>query len=555
MRIEQIPISVQNPARLAAVRRTALIDSPNDEAFDRLARLAARMVRAPVAMVVLINGDKHFLKSCVGVPEPLASTRELPLCRVSFCQCVVASELPLIVSDARIHPLGQDNMPVNLLGVTAYLGIPIRLSTGEVLGSFCVIDFAPRAWTQEDVATMQDIAAAVMTEIELRTTVRERDEQMERLREEDRRKDEFLAMLAHELRNPLAPLLTALQMMRLRIAQPQDHERYVVMAERQVRRLTRLVDDLLDVSRITRGKVELRRRPIALGQVLQRAVETASPFIRARGLLLCVSHPPESCLLLADADRLEQVFVNLLNNAAKYTEPGGTLTLRSELEGSTAVVRVKDTGIGIEPEKLSRVFDLFMQANPSIDRRHGGLGVGLTLVRALVEMHGGSVEAVSEGLERGSEFIIRLPSLDQTADKPASSQAGASTMPRSSVLKVLVVDDNTDAAAILGEALSAMGHIAYTARDGYEAVELARQHLPDAVLLDIGLPGLDGYQTAKRLQGLGLEVAPRLFALTGYGQLHDRMRSHEVGIERHLVKPVDLEELFDLLRESPVASA
>jgi signal transduction histidine kinase/ActR/RegA family two-component response regulator len=371
----------------------------------------------------------------------------------------------------------------------------------------------------------------------------------ERLAESDRQKDEFLAVLAHELRNPLAPLRNALHVMRLAVDNGPAREHARGVAERQVKHLARLVDDLLDVSRITRGKLPLRKEPVDLAAAVSGAVTAARPLIDARRHDLSVSLPLEPLRLEADPTRLEQVLVNLLTNAAKYTDPGGRIGLTAERDGHEAVLRVRDTGVGIPAELIPRVFEPFMQAERSVDRTHGGLGIGLTLVKCLVEMHGGSVTAHSEGPGKGSEFVVRLPALPparagrpEAVFKPGKPNPGRS-------LRVLVVDDCVDAAESLAVLLNLWGHEVHVAHDGTAALEVAAACRPEVVLLDLGLPGMDGYEVARRLRARP-GPCPLLVALTGYARAGDRRRTREAGFHEHLAKPVDLEALEVLLAGS-----
>jgi CheY-like chemotaxis protein len=320
------------------------------------------------------------------------------------------------------------------------------------------------------------------------------------------------------------------------------------MIDRQVRRLMRLVDDLLDVSRITQGKIQLRRERAELRGIVNRAVETARPFIDSRKHELSVSLPAEAIWLDADPARLEQVVVNLLNNAAKYTEPGGHIWLTVEREGPEAVLRVTDTGIGIQAEMLPRVFDLFVQADGSLARAQGGLGVGLTLVKRLVEMHGGRVIAQSEGVGRGSEFSVRLPTLPEITALP-SEAVPKRPQEVGTPLRVLVVDDNVDTAESLAMLLRRYGHDVEVAHTGPTALRLAQEHPPDVVLLDIGLPGMDGLQVAHKLRQQERMENVRLIATTGYGSDCDRQHCHDAGFDYHLLKPVDFAKLQELLGE------
>jgi PAS domain S-box-containing protein len=370
----------------------------------------------------------------------------------------------------------------------------------------------------------------------------------EALARADRDKDEFLAVLAHELRNPLAPISYALHLLDERglSESARQHTRRIV--ERQVGRLARLIDDLLDVSRIRTGKVELRRDPIELGGLIRHTVEIARPVFEERGHELSVCLPDEPVWLEADPVRLEQVLSNLLNNAIKFTEDGGTISVAAERQAHEIILRVKDTGVGITPDLLPRIFDLFTQGDRSLDRSRDGLGIGLTLSRRLVELHGGTIEAHSEGLGKGSEFVIRLPALLQVSP-PDDAPAPAGAPPELRPLRVLVVDDSEDTAEMMTVLLEMDGHEIQVAHSGPAALETAAAFRPDVVLLDIGLPGLDGYQVAQRLREDPVLREMTLIAASGYGQEADLHRSREVGFDRHLVKPVDPRELRELLAE------
>ncbi len=370
------------------------------------------------------------------------------------------------------------------------------------------------------------------------------------LAEIDRRKNEFLAMLGHELRNPLAPIMTALQLMRLSGDRQFERERSVI--ERQADHMLRLVEDLLDVSRIVQGKVELRHELFELHEAATRAIEMACPLFERRCHELRVDVPREGLYIRGDLARLSQVIGNLLINAGKYTEPRGTIALSAAREGHEVVIRVRDTGIGITPETLARVFDLFSQGERSLARSEGGLGIGLTVVRSLVQLHKGSVTAHSEGQGRGSEFVVRLPLhvVDEAAVTPRPAETSFGDLSGSAEgarQRVLVVDDNEDAAYLLGVALTTLGYEVAVAHDGPEALRCAEAAPPDAAVLDIGLPVMDGYELAARLRALpGLSALP-LVAITGYGQDTDRCSSREAGFAEHLVKPVDIRAVRALM--------
>jgi len=397
------------------------------------------------------------------------------------------------------------------------------------------------------IATLQQKAAALEAESKQRAVLESAlRHKIDELAEVDRRKDEFLAMLGHELRNPLAPVTTALQIMRIHESEPSRVARSREIVERQIDHMTRLIDDLLDISRITRGKIELREQSLLLSSVIERAVESARPLIDERGHRIALDLPTEPVTFLADPARLAQVFTNLLNNAAKYTDVGGRIWLRARVEGKELVVGVKDDGPGLTSELRNHAFDLFMQGPQTRARAGGGLGIGLTLVRRLVELHGGTVEALSEGPGKGAEFVVRLPlRVPAPVDGVTPGVAVAGAGPRR---RVLVVDDNVDAAEALGELLRDYGHEVATAHDGTQALDHARLHRPEIVLLDISMPEMDGYEVAKRIRGeLGLGDA-LLVALSGYGEDRHRRLAREAGFDQHITKPVDAAKLEELLK-------
>ena len=363
------------------------------------------------------------------------------------------------------------------------------------------------------------------------------------LQDTDRSKDEFLAMLGHELRNPLAPILTALHLMRLRSgSEGSEREREII--ERQVKHLSRLVDDLLDVSRATMGKIDLRREPLEISTAVARAVEVSAPLMEAKKQKLTVRVPGEGLLVAGDPVRLAQVIGNLLNNAAKYSEEGGNIDVHARRDGAEILITIKDDGRGIAADRLPTIFDLFVQGDQPVDRSQGGLGVGLTLVRSLVALHGGRVEARSDGPGRGSEFRIRLPALNEPLAKarPVIERRGPNRK-----LRVLVVDDNVDAAEMLAHALRHSGHEVREEHDGLAALVTAAEFRPDVLLLDLGLPGMDGFEVARRLRADPRFAKVRIVALTGYGQETDKKRTAEVGIDCHLVKPVEMDQVIDAI--------
>ncbi len=423
-----------------------------------------------------------------------------------------------------------------------WLAAPLIGRDGRNLGLVQLSDKYTDDFNEADEALLVQLAQTASVALENARLYQD-------LRERDRRKDEFLAMLAHELRNPLAPIRNAVHI--LELAGPMDA--HVATARdligRQINHLVRLVDDLLDVSRITRDKINLVKAPVELASVIAVAVESCRPLIDERRQNLELVMPPEPVRVSADLTRLAQVVLNLLNNAAKYTDEGGRIRLSVAVEKNQAVIRVRDNGTGIAPEMLPTIFDLFTQVNRTLDRSQGGLGLGLTLVRRLTEMHGGSVEAHSAGPGKGSEFVVRLPLLtdDSSEDVKLTERGTLSRLTRGVRRRILIVDDNRDSAESLAMLLRARGHDVRTAYDGKQGLAAAEDYRPGVFILDIGLPGLDGYAVARALRTLPLFRAALLIALTGYGAEEDRRACYRAGFDAHLVKPVDLVPLFGLL--------
>ncbi len=371
--------------------------------------------------------------------------------------------------------------------------------------------------------------------------------QAEELADSNRRKDEFLAMLSHELRNPLAPVLNSVHVLRQAPDDPSLVQFAGNMVERQVRHMARLIDDLLDVSRLTHGKVRLRPERVDLSALAERAAESVRPLMQERGHRFTVNAPQRPICLEADPVRIEQVLVNLLNNAAEFTDAGGHVELTIAREGTEAVIRVRDDGAGIAPDLLPRVFDLFAQADTSLDRSGGGLGIGLTLVKRLVTLHGGTIRVDSEGAGRGSEFTVRLPAPGDPPDEAGTSGPHAAEQ---AALRMLVVDDNVDMAMSLSIILQMHGHKVEMAHDGSAALEICRARDFEVILLDIGLPSIDGYEVARRIREQGGESRPLLVGISGYGFEADHRRAREAGFDLYLVKPVDPRLLESMLEQS-----
>ncbi len=791
--------------RLDTLSRLGLINATTEPAFDRVTRLAARFLKVPVSLVSFADADRVYFKSRQGAPESWGLDRPAPRSG-SICSVVLTSTEPLVINDTREHEEVKNLTPVIELGVAAYLGIPLVAEGGHLLGSLCAIDTRPRDWTTEEVATLQDLAGSVMTEVQLRAeiaertqaesdrttlqaneaevnrradriltsitdgffaldrdwrftylnpqaepllkqqrdallgqvlwdvfpemvgsqfdrmyrqvlashqavsfeeyypplttwfevhvypsddglaiyfrdiserhqaeqTIREAEERFrvllegardhalilmdmdgvilewqggaeqilgwtkgeaigqpgsiiftpedranqidrkefaraaeagvaidirwhlkkdgstffadgvmtrlnhpdgqirgfakvfqdatarkvaedtlhqhgEALKQADLRKNEFLAMLAHELRNPLAAIRNALGVARSGLQADLDWSLEVI--DRQMRGFTHLIDDLLDVSRITQGKIQLRKMYCDATPIIRHAAEAVTPLIAEKQHTLMISVPVEPIPIEADRVRLEQILVNILTNAAKYTQPHGRIELTAQVEGDDVVIRVRDNGVGIPADQLPRMFELFAQADRSLARSEGGLGIGLTLVRSLTEMHGGTITAASAGKDRGSEFTLRLPAAAAGKLVASPTAQPASELFDAPKMRVLVVDDNHDTARGMARLLKIAGHEVKVAHDGWAAIEVAREFTPEAVLLDIGLPGLDGYEVATRLRHDESCQNALLIAASGYGEDQARDRSRKAGFHHHLTKPVDFDAITTLLKQ------
>jgi PAS domain S-box-containing protein len=447
------------------------------------------------------------------------------------------------ITDDMLRRRAQNEEHVALLrslGLTSFISVPLK-SRSRVLGAITFVAAeSRRSYSADDMRAAEDLAHRAVIAIENTNLVAT-------LREADRRKDEFLAMLAHELRNPLAPIRNAVEIFRAKGLETSELRWGADVIDRQVHQMTRLVDDLLDVSRITRGKIALRTERVDLGTVIQTAIEGSRPVLNKWGHQLSVSFPAEPVYLDGDATRLSQIIANLLNNAAKYTDIGGRISLKVETTAEHAVVSVKDNGIGIPPDALPQIFDLFAQVNQALERSEGGLGIGLTLVRRLVELHGGTVEALSDGPGKGSEFVVRLPlpAPVANANSTVEDASDREVPPR----RILIVDDNHDACDSLAMLLRMFGHEVETAHDGIAAVHAAQEFHPEVILLDIGLPKLNGFDAARRIRAQRGGSRMVLVALTGWGQEEDRRNSREAGFDHHMTKPVEFRELQRLLRD------
>ena len=432
------------------------------------------------------------------------------------------SDLPVLVLTRPGADSGEVAHAVRTLGNVTLLERPLRVSTLT--------------------SAVRTAIRARERQYQIRGYLADRLRAEEALRVADQRKDEFLATLGHELRNPLAPMQAGLQLLKLSNLPDDRSVRAVDVMERLLQHLVRLVDDLLEVSRITRGLIDIRKEPVDLCSILRTAVETSRPLVDAADQNLVVEIPAAPVSIAGDAVRLTQVFANLLNNASKYTEHGGHIWLTLAVADASAVVSVRDDGIGIPPAQLETVFGMFTQVDRSQRRAQGGLGIGLTLVQSLVSMHGGTVEAHSDGANAGSEFIVHLPVVAEEA-RPSTSAALPDQFPP---CRILVVDDNADAAETLNMLLTELGATVAVANSGPEALRALDSFDPDAVLLDIGMPGMDGYEVSRRIRSSN-HAGVLLIALTGWGQGEDRQRSKNAGFDHHLVKPPDIDRLRNIL--------
>ena len=482
-------------------------------------------------------------------------------------QCLLDNEIAVVLVDVcmpeldgyelaamiRQHPRFQKT---SIIFVSAILMTDLDRLRGYQSGG---VDYVPVPVVPEILRAKVSIFAELFRKTralerlnaELEERVAERTAALEatthQLQEANHRKDEFLAMLAHELRNPLAPIRTAVQLLRLKELTEPHRRRARDVIERQVEHLVNLIDDLLDVSRITRGMITLQLEPVLVGAIVARAVETARPAIDSHRHSLELDLPDELISVEGDKTRLVQVIANILHNAAKFMDPGGRIRLRVWRDGQNAVIQISDTGIGIAPELLPTIFELFTQVHSKSERAQGGLGIGLALVRRLTEMHGGSVTAESEGPGRGATFNVRLPMLVPQLAALSTRKRESGAIPSLEPQRILVADDNYDAAEALTLQLQLAGHEVRTAHDGVEAVELAKTFDPDIVLLDLGMPKMDGYEAARQLRLSPTTSRAKLIALTGWGQQQDRDRTTDAGFDAHLVKPVAEAQLFKAL--------
>ena len=513
------------------------MDSAPEEAFDRLTRLAAKFLNVPVVLVSLVDNERQFFKSNQGTPADLPLPRETPLSH-SFCKHVVISNRPLVVEDARTHELVRDN-PVISAGVIAYAGIPLVDSCGHVLGSFCAIDNKARKWTQEQIDLLRDLTASVMTEIELRRVNAD-------LLRASRAKDQFFAMLSHELRTPLSPaLLTATQL----DADKNFPDRYreeIQLIHRNIDLEVRMIDSLFDLTRIQSGKLTLLSELVNTADLLLASVSMCSMDAAAKSIQLQLNPHAGRCMVRADAAKLQQVFCNLIKNSIKFSRPGGCIRLSSRNEpGDWLVMEVTDTGLGISPDLLPNIFDAFEQGKKAITENFGGLGLGLAICKGIIEAHGGSIHAASDGVGKGATMTVRIPGamLPQTVEtKPVATLDPVK--PRK--LGILLVEDHEDTLKAMSRLLRKLEHRVTTATCVSGAIKAADNEKFDLVISDVGLPDGTGLQLMEQLRAM---YPLKGIALTGYGMESDIEKTKLAGFQRHLTKPINFGDLQAAIEE------
>ena len=556
---------LRNASRLASLSRSGLMDSAAEPAFDRLTILAAELLRVPVALVSLVDERRQFFKSCVGLPEPWSTDRETPLSH-SFCQLAVISEEPLIIDDARNDDRVCNNLAVRDLGVIAYLGVPIHGDDGAVLGSFCVIDVVARQWSEAELASVTRLCECVETEIHLRARLKE-NEKLLKLAEKasekwsrdaelaqqiSRRKSVFMAKLSHELRNPLAPLCTAAQMLNSGMINPEDRQDTYQLICNQSALVIRMVNDMLDLSRIERGRLALVKNSVAMADVVNSAILAVKNIIEEQGHQLIVEDQADGLTVLGDHDRLVQVFSNLLTNACRYTPHGGRIEVRISKEDGRATVAVRDNGVGLSPQNLSRVFELFAQSGESATDESAGLGLGLAIVQELVRLHEGSVTVESLGPGKGTEFTIQIPiNVCETPKSNAGEPSPKSSSHDSAelALDLLIVDDTPAVVVMMDRLLSKLGHTTRVSRNVDEALERVRERTPQLIFSDIEMPGRSGLDFARILKSDPNNDSIVLVAMTGRAMAEDQLETKQAGFDYHVCKPADIHVIKNLISQ------
>jgi PAS domain S-box-containing protein len=544
----RLAMELAGTQQLQEISTRLIHESESNALYQQILHAAIAIMRSDMGSIQKLDpsqNELHLLAWKGFDPASAASWEWVRLDSNSSCGAALRARQRVIVPD-----IDGCNFIVGTPALEAYqrTGIYAMQSTPLLSRSGCMLGMISTHWREPHQPTEHDLSLLDVLARQVADLI-ERAQTEEALREADRRKNEFLAILAHELRNPLAPILNAVQLLRLTEDNGEVIQLVSEIMERQIGQMVRLVDDLLDVSRITRGKIELRRERVELASAVNHAIEATCPLLQNLSHGLTVTLPPQPVYLHGDSARLAQVIGNLLNNACKFTGKGGQIWLTVECEGEQAVIRVRDTGIGIAADQLSHIFELFTQVDTSLERTQSGLGIGLTLVKNLAEMHGGTVEVHSDGRDQGSEFVVRLPLLVETPKlllpEPTLVKPTVTTGCR-----ILVVDDNRDAAISLATWLELIGNETQIAYDGLAAVEAAAAFKPHVILLDIGLPKINGYDVARRVREQPGGEKMVLVALTGWGQDEDRKKSREAGFNDHMLKPVDHAALTRLLAKA-----
>jgi len=530
---------IDENTRLAILDSYGILDTPAERSFDDVVRLISQLLDAPMAAVSLVAQDRQWFKSELGL-----GMSETPL-NDSICRFALLEDDQLVVPDTLADSRFNGNSLINAVdGVRFYAGAVLRNRDGIPLGALCVLDRKPRpqGLSEQQQFMLKTLAHQVMSQIELRKASNEQEALIAALREADQRKDEFLAMLAHELRNPLAPIVSAATMLSNFKIDPAMVQRASEIIARQAGHMTSLIDDLLDVSRVTRGKVEMEFREIDFKDVITDAIEQVRPLIEKLRHRVVLDLPPSHTIVTGDRKRLVQVMTNLLSNAAKYTLQGGRIELLLTASGARMSLDIRDDGIGMSPELIATAFDLFSQGTRGLDRSQGGLGIGLALVRSLLKLHGGAVSASSDGPGCGSTFGIELP-LSSRANVERRARDRSADNSRLHALRIGVVDDNEDAAVTLSLLLETLGHTVHVSHSAREALAALPAFEPDVCLLDIGLPEMNGYELAGELRQRPGTAQAVLIAVTGYAQEKDRQQAREAGFHDLFAKPVDLDML------------
>ena len=545
------PSSILNDRqRLSTLQSLGLIDAPPESGFDRLTELAVEVFKTPVALVSLVDDKRQFFKSCVGLPEPYATSRQTPHSH-SFCKHVVQTGEPLIVPDAREHAELKSNPAISDLGVIAYAGMPLKSVDGQRLGSFCVIDSRARQWSDEEIRVLRCMADCVETEIASKERLARRNQELQHAAEVAKRTNIFLAQLSHELRNPLSPILSAAQMLCEGGFEESEKPPIYEMLREQTLQVVRMVNDMLDLSRVEQGKIRIEKKPVDIRSVVDSSVDAIRSSAVEQGHSINVQRYDQPLMVLGDFDRLVQVTNNLLTNACRYTPEGGEIRVQvSENEGQ-ATVRVIDNGIGIPADQLIEVFKVFNQVEPT-EKSKQGLGLGLALVRQLVNLHGGHVAAQSEGIDQGSEFRISIPLCDSAALKSAQKECDQRppvTPQEVSQLNILIIEDIHAVAFMFRRLLESSGHIVRVAKSAEEARELIVDNKPEIIFSDIGLPGMNGFDFARELSSDPEVGEIPLVAMTGSSRNKDIERATLAGFDHFLSKPIDIHEVREVIRK------